>query len=190
MKNDKEIKIYIVRHGEAGKSWSEDSDPGLSNKGKSQSEDLRASLSEEYLESKFKIISSPLLRAQETAAPLQEEFNFNIAINKTYAEIPSPGIPLSKRSAWLQSIFKAKIGDLEDAQSEWRSEIINSIKNLEEDTIIFSHFMVINCIVGWLEESENTVSFYPDNCSITKISKTGDLVNLIKRGKELTTLVN
>ena len=50
--------------------------------------------------------------------------------------------------------------------------------------------MVINCIVGWLEESENTVSFYPDNCSITKISKSGDLVNLIKRGEELTTLVN
>lgn len=190
MKNDKEIKIYIVRHGEAGKSWSEDSDPGLSNKGKSQSEDLRASLSEEYLESKFKIISSPLLRAQETAAPLQEEFNFNIAINKTYAEIPSPGIPLSERSAWLQNIFKAKIDDLEDAQSEWRNEIINSIKNLEEDTIIFSHFMVINCIVGWLEESDSTVSFYPDNCSITKISKTGGVVNLIKRGKELTTLVN
>ena len=46
MKNDKEIKIYIVRHGEAGKSWSEDSDPGLSNKGKSQSEDLRARLTE------------------------------------------------------------------------------------------------------------------------------------------------
>ena len=32
-KND-EINIYLVRHGEAGKSWDEDRDPGLSDRGK------------------------------------------------------------------------------------------------------------------------------------------------------------
>ena len=38
-KND-EINIYLVRHGEAGKSWDEDLDPGLSDKGKEQSRRL------------------------------------------------------------------------------------------------------------------------------------------------------
>ena len=37
MAENDEINIYLIRHGEAGKSWDEDPDPGLSNKGEKQS---------------------------------------------------------------------------------------------------------------------------------------------------------
>jgi|TARA_B110000438_G_C15814326_1_gene651239 probable phosphoglycerate mutase len=190
MNADEDIKIFLIRHGEAGKSWNEDPDPGLSQKGKEQSEDLKIILNEEYSNSNFDVVSSPLLRAQETAIPLKEQFNCDIIIDKTFGEIPSPGVPLSQRSVWLKNIFETKIDDLEDAQSLWRDKIINKIQNLDNDTLIFCHFMVINCIVSWLENSDTNVSFYPNYCSITKLLKTRGSINLIEKGRELDTLVN
>jgi len=59
-----------------------------------------------------------------------------------------------------------------------------------EDLIhIFTHFMVINCLVSWLENKETMVNFYPDNCSITKLEISNSLVRLSKKGEELKTIV-
>ena len=74
-------------------------------------------------------------------------------------------------------------------QQEWKKGIIQSISDIERDTIIFSHFMVINCIVGWITKSKKLVTFYPDNCSITKLSKKGEEITLTEKGQELTTIV-
>ena len=59
-------RIFLVRHGEAAASWGEATDPGLSDKGREQAEcaaDELASMLGDYTT----IVSSPLLRAQETA---------------------------------------------------------------------------------------------------------------------------
>lgn len=104
-KND-EINIYLVRHGEAGKSWDEDLDPGLSDKGKEQSRRLVSQLENDFALLNFKAISSPLARAQETAIPLQEKHGFDIEIYKTFAEIPSPGIEIGQGSTWLREMEK------------------------------------------------------------------------------------
>lgn len=189
MAENDEINIYLIRHGEAGKSWDEDPDPGLSNKGEKQSIKLVSKLSDDFKKLNFKAISSPLLRAQETAIPLKEEFGFDIKIDKNFAEIPSPGIELYQRSAWLKEIFKVRVTELEQPQKEWRNTIIQSIQNIREDTIIFSHFMVINCAVGWLSNFDKLVSFYPDNCSVTKIVNRKRKLQLVQTGNELSTIV-
>jgi broad specificity phosphatase PhoE len=187
-KND-EINIYLVRHGEAGKSWDEDLDPGLSDKGKEQSKKLVSELDGDFRLLNFKAISSPLARAQETAIPLQEKHGFDIEIYKTFAEIPSPGIEMSQRSTWLKEMFKVKIDDLEDPQQKWRNSIVQSIQGMKEDTIIFSHFMVINCVVGWINNFDSLVGFYPDNCSVTKIINRNGKLELTRVGNELSTVV-
>ena len=187
-KND-EINIYLVRHGEAGKSWDEDRDPGLSDKGKEQSKKLVSELDDDFGLLNFKAISSPLARAQETAIPLQEKYGFDIEIIKTFAEIPSPGIEMSQRSTWLKEMFKVKVDDLEDPQKEWRNSIVQSIQGMKEDTIIFSHFMVINCVVGWINNFDSLVGFYPDNCSVTKIINRNGKLELTQVGNELSTVV-
>ena len=187
-KND-EINIYLVRHGEAGKSWDEDLDPGLSYKGKEQSKKLVSELDDDFRLLNFKAISSPLARAQETAIPLQEKHGFDIEIYKTFAEIPSPGIEISQRSTWLKEMFKVKIDALEDPQKKWRNSIVQSIQGMKEDTIIFSHFMVINCVVGWINNFDSLVGFYPDNCSVTKIINRNGELELTQAGNELSTVV-
>jgi len=187
--NNNKVNIYLIRHGEAGKSWDEDPDPGLSEKGIMQSEKIVSYLSEELKDKSFDVISSPLLRAQQTAIPLQKALNFEISINNSFAEIPSPGIKLSERKLWLKNIFDSKIIDLESTQVKWREEIIKSLINLKRHTLIFSHFMVINCVAGWIQQQEKVVNFYPANCSITKIQKKEGELRLIKLGDELNTIV-
>jgi len=187
--NNSEINIYLIRHGEAGKSWDEDPDPGLSEKGIKQSEQIVTYLSEELKDKSYDVISSPLLRAKQTAIPLQKVLNFEISINDSFAEIPSPGIKLSERKSWLQNIFDSKIIDLESPQVEWREKIMKSLIDLNQNTLIFSHFMVINCVAGWINQQEKVVNFYPDNCSITKIQKKEGELELIKLGEELNTIV-
>ena len=76
MTNNKPVTIYLVRHGEAKAAWDEDLDPGLSEKRKLQSEELKTDLAQK-LSSSFEAISSPLLRAQETAQPLKETLGFD-----------------------------------------------------------------------------------------------------------------
>ena len=188
MTNNKPVTIYLIRHGEANAAWDEDPDPGLSEKGKLQSEELKEELTQD-LSSSFDAISSPLLRAQETAKPLKESLGFDLNINDTFAEIPSPGIPLSERRDWLREIFNAKVKELEEPQLLWRNSIIESLKVFQKDTIIFSHFMVINCVVGWIKNSEEFVYFHPDNCSVTKIRREEDKFEILSMGKEFSTTV-
>lgn len=183
------MTIYLIRHGEAAQAWDEAPDPILSVNGIDQSNKL----AEQYLpiitNKDFQLISSPLARAQQTASPFQKGLNTTITTNTNFAEIPSPGIALADRRNWLKALFDKNISDLEVPQLTWRDNIIQGIKSLEKDTFIFSHFMTINTIVGWIKEDSRVVSYYPDYCSITQISKTGNQYIIKSLGKELSTIV-
>ena len=188
MANKESITIYLIRHGEAKASWDEDKDPGLSQKGKEQSRCLVKEILCE-LPTDIKVISSPLLRAKETAFPLQNKMGFDLEINKVFSEIPSPGIPLSERRNWLRDIFNIKVKDLKKPQQKWRDKINESLKLIQKDTLIFSHFMVINSVVGWINKSEKFVNFYPDNCSITEIKKHEEKFKITELGRDLPTII-
>lgn len=188
MTNKQAVTIYLIRHGEARAAWDQDPDPSLSEKGKQQSELLKEEILSD-LPSDFEAISSPLLRAQETAIPLKEKLDFELSINDTFSEIPSPGIALADRRDWLRAVFKANVKELQEPQLLWRNSIIESLKRLQKNTIIFSHFMVINCVVGWIKNSEKFVSFHPDNCSITKIIRVEDKFKILNLGRDFTTTV-
>ena len=185
------MKIILIRHGEAASSWEKSTDPGLSYLGKAQAEECSNELLKLKDINSFRLVSSPLSRAKETSEPLSKKINIPVSINPLFAEIPSPGINLSERKEWLQKIFKMKLSDLETPQKKWKNSIIAELENLDKPTIIFSHFMVINIIVSYLKESDLVVSFYPDNCSITNLSKNSKgEIELINLGSELQTELN
>ena len=185
------MKIILIRHGEAASSWEKSADPGLSDLGKAQAEECSNELFKLKNISSYNLISSPLTRAKETSEPFSKKINIPISINPLFAEIPSPGINLSERKEWLQKIFKMKLSDLGTPQKKWKDAIISEIKNFNNSTIIFSHFMVINIIVSYLKKSDFVVSFYPDNCSMTNLSKNNKgEIELISLGSELQTELN
>mgnify|MGYP003311658692 FL=1 len=78
--------------------------------------------------------------------------NFNREeINESFIEIPSPGIDMSERPSWLREMFSKDVDQFEKPQADWRDKIINVTHSFKSPTLIFSHFMVINVLVGYLE---------------------------------------
>ena len=184
-----EISLIFVRHGEAAENWGEHPDPGLSENGILQSQKLISNISLQSLED-FIFVSSPKSRARMTADPLIEKYKKSLLIDNIFSEIPSSKVVISGKKEWLKKIMTMNISDLPKEVSDWRNNIIGKSLSFSNNTIIFSHFMVINIVVSTLKEDPRIVSFYPDNCSITELESDKGKLNLISTGNELQTHVN
>ena len=195
------VKIYLVRHGEATEGWTSQ-DPPLSELGKSQAESLvkfvNSTIDENSINN-IDFISSPLNRCKETASLALEKMYSEIVINKNFRELPSPTLDLEKRVNWLRRVlpltWSELLKDKETKDSgvnfiQWKKNIMNNIYSINKNTIIFTHFVVINSIIGEILKSDKIVNFQPSNCSITEIRKINDRLKLVKLGKSLESTVN
>jgi len=193
-------KIYMIRHGRAAAGWDMDRDPGLDDHGRAQAEAVAKEI-EARVGTKLPLISSPLRRCRETALPLAGAFGADVAIEPRVAEIPSPIEDLTARTNWLREVMAGSWDDLyahPDTQkargtvdfAQWRQGVRDALLSLQEDTVVFSHFIAINVAAGWAEGSEEVTLFRPDNCSVTVFDTAGQRLNLVERGKEAETTVN
>jgi len=188
-------KIYLVRHGKASASFTDDLDPGLDELGHEQAQDactalIAHSALHSPLHSPLQILSSPLLRAQETAAPLVAKLQSSVKIENRVAEIPSPNLSLQERGAWLGAVMEGQWPEQTESLQAWRNDIATCLVSLTSDTVIFTHFVAINAAVSVAEKSTQVLVFRPDNCSITIIETDGNTLQLIEKGKEAVTKVN
>ncbi|WP_169542789.1 histidine phosphatase family protein [Sneathiella aquimaris] len=183
------VTLHVVRHGEAASSWDKDPDPGLSELGHQQAEQAFQEI-QAMTGGPRKLISSPLKRAQETASPFRASWKRTIEIVPAIAEIPSAHVPFSGRRAWLSEIMKGSWSEQEEVLLRWRQRIIDYLSGQIEDAVLFSHFMVINALVGELEQKDQILVFKPDNGSITSISVNDGQLSLIERGREAITVVS
>ncbi|HTT96482.1 MAG TPA: histidine phosphatase family protein [Rhizomicrobium sp.] len=175
-------KIYMVRHGRAEAGFGESMDPGLDALGHSQAEAVAEKLKGF---GPLPIISSPLKRTRETAAPLAKMWNAEPVIEKAVAEIPSPrGMALDARVTWLRNLMGGSWRDVPRDLAEWREDCIASVTEISRDTVIFSHYVAINVIVGAATGDHRVVVFSPDNCSVTIFETDGANLKLIEKGAE------
>ena len=183
------MDIFLVRHGEAAASWGQARDPGLSELGRQQARRTATELAL-ILPPKVQLISSPLLRAQETAAPLSEILGTpDLLIDDAYSEIPSP-VPLSQRQEWLREFMQQQWHSQPEALGNWRSAMLEKLLELPAPSVIFTHFLVLNTIVGALQERTETLCFWPDNASVTHLRDDGGVLQLVQLGREMSTVVN
>ena len=110
-----------------------------------------------------------IARAIETADPLAKKFNKDIVLDNTFIEIPSKNIALNQKQNWLKKILNTKKDSLPKYIKIWSEEIFNKLITIENDSVIFTHFMVMNSIVSSLIKSETLLSFYPDYTSVLEI---------------------
>ena len=182
------MDIYIVRHGEAASAWGQSADPGLSELGLAQAEAAARSLAV-MRGRNVQLLSSPLLRAQETARATAETLDLAVAIDPTFREIPSP-VPLDQRQDWLRSFMGQNWQQQPESLLQWRQSILQRLTQLSRPSIIFSHFLVINAVVGALEGSEQTLCCRPDNGAIVQLSLVDGQLELVSRGAQMDTRVN
>lgn len=157
-------------------------DPGLDDLGQAQAvavaERLKAL-------GPLPILSSPLARTRQTAAPLAKLWSRTPVIEDAVAEIPSPkGMTLEARVAWLRKLMAGSWRDVSPELAQWREHCIATVTAIPQDTVIFSHYVAINVIAGAAMRDDRVVVFSPDNCSVTVFETDGAKLRLIEKGEE------
>lgn len=179
--------IYLVRHGRAAAGFNEDRDPGLDATGQAQAEAIAREL---VSLAPIDLVTSPLRRTRETAAPLERLISNHARIVDAVAEIPSPSADLAARGEWLRTVMQGGWSDLAPEYQQWRRDVVAYLCALSRDTIIFTHFIAINAAIGHATGDDRLRCHSPDNCSVTIFEvENGDL-RLIERGAEGQTRIN
>jgi broad specificity phosphatase PhoE len=175
-------RIYMVRHGRAAAGFGQSLDPGLDDLGRSQAQAVADELS---TLGPIEILTSPLARTRETAAPLAKLWKLEPDVERAVAEIPSPhGMGLEERALWLRKLMAGSWRDVSPDLAEWREHCIATVVALPQDTVIFSHYVAINVLVGAAIKDDRVVVFSPDNCSVTVFETDGATLRLVEKGKE------
>ena len=177
--------IYLVRHGEAAASWGSHPDPGLSDNGRAQAETVAQTLLNEPISH---AISSPMARCQETGGFFANVANLSLTIEPAVTEIPTPS-DIIDRVPWLRGLMSGQWKDAPDLVNTWRNGLISTLEALPDETVVFTHFVAVNAVVGSIEGTDNVTVFRPNYCSVTKLDNTSGTLRLVERGQSLETKV-
>jgi broad specificity phosphatase PhoE len=179
-------RIIMVRHGRATGGWDDDPDPGLDELGQQQAHAIAERLSSGP---PLPIVSSPLRRCRDTAAPLAKTWSTQVAIETRIAEIPSPeGVPLNDRVGWLRGACKGTWTELGVRYQGYRDDVAAYLLALTDDSVVFSHFIAINAAIGAATGDDRVVIHSLDNTSCTIFEHDGSTLRLVEAGAEAETL--
>jgi broad specificity phosphatase PhoE len=178
----------MVRHGRAAAGCDADPDPPLDEVGRSQAAAVADRLAAGAV---LPIVTSPLRRCQETAAVLASRWNVTPVIDAAVGEIPSPlGVPITDRVGWLRQAMAGEWAALGGRYTDYRDAVAAWVAERREDTIVFSHFVAINAVIGAAMGDDRLVLASLDNCSVTTfdVDASGGL-RVVEVGTEADTLI-
>ncbi len=180
-------RVYLVRHGRAAAGWDADPDPGLDEVGREQSMAVARRLRPL---GPLSVVSSPLLRCQQTAFPLATAWKAEVVVVPAVAEIPSPaGVVMADRVEWLRAAMGGTWADLGAPYTTFRDGVAAAVAALAQDTVVFSHFVAINAVIGTALGDDRLVIRSLDNCSVTVVEVTDGRLQLVEGGHEADTLI-
>lgn len=183
-------RVLLVRHGRATAGWDVDPDPGLDDLGREQAEAMATSVA---ALGPLRLISSPLRRCRETASALERAWGIDAVIESRVAEIPSPeGIAMADRVEWLRDAMRGDWTLMGARYTDYRDAAVQAIRELalaDGDTVVCSHFVAINAIIGGVTADDRVLIRSLDNCSITVVEAVGGVLRLVEGGREAETLI-
>ena len=182
------MDIYLVRHGEAAASWAQHPDPGLSALGAQQAESVARFL-QDRVGADVHLISSPLARARETAAPLAATLGLAVQLNEAFREIQAP-VPLVERQDWLRQFMRQRWDEQPEELHRWREVATGELLALGTPAVVFTHFLLINAVVGRIQGADTTLCCWPDYGSITHLRCFDHRLELVSLGAQMSTVVN
>ena len=182
--------VHLVRHGRAAAGWDLDPDPGLDAVGAQQAVHLADRLAPVAVTAPLPILTSPLRRCQETAAPLAARWAVAPLVEPAVAEIPSPpGVPMGRRVAWLRHVMAGEWADLDAPYAAYRDRVVAAVTAMDADSVVVSHFVAINAVIGDCLGDDRIVIRSLDNTSVTVVETTPDGLVLVAAGHEADTLI-
>lgn len=182
-------RLFLIRHGEPEAAWGGGvDDPGLSEAGRAQAEGASAALSPL---GPLSIVSSPMRRCRETAAPFERHTGLNAEIQNAVSEVVAPAGVTDRRS-WLRENFPWDPGVARRRWSEvdpdlraWRDSVAGWALSVRQDTAVFSHFIAINALASVAMRSDETIVCVPGYASITEFEIRDGALTLVKLGDSM-----
>ena len=179
----------MVRHGRAAAGWDTDADPGLDEIGREQAAVTAKQLAQLP---HMALVASPMKRCRETASFLSALLgHVPITFEPLVTEIPSPdGYALGERIEWLRAAMAGTWGELGGVYADFRDDVVRYVAQCPTDTVIFSHFIAINAVIGSCLGDDRLVIDSLDNASVTVFETDGEGgLRLIERGNQADTLI-
>lgn len=190
------MKLFVVRHGESLGNLHLDQDmpdSPLTRFGNVQAQTAALLLCKQSI---TKIVSSPLVRAMETAKPLSELLSVPVEVwMDLYEYREGPSFHGRSRTE-LQRIVQNTLLPEEISESGWRcpgeenhdlvqkraKSVIQRIRSFSEDNLVlFSHGMLINFLIRELLHIADIsrVQFAQSNTGINAFQLVGDQVEVL-----------
>lgn len=182
-------RLYLVRHGRAEAGWDTAIDPSLDAVGKTQAAAVADELAGRL--QPCAIITSPLVRCRETASYLASRWGVSPTVEPRIAEIPSPaGVEMADRVQWLRQAMTGRWADLASEHRTYRDQLVQFALEVDAPTVMFTHFIAINALIGHVLGVDDVLTRSVDNCSVTILERvaSGGLM-LVEHGREADTLI-
>lgn len=180
-------RLYLVRHGRAAAGWDVDPDPDLDDTGRAQASKVAERLAPL---GPLPVLTSPLARCRQTAQPLAVRWGVEARVEPAVAEIPSPdGVAMADRVDWLRGAMSGTWGALDAGYVRYRDTVVSTLLQIDRDSVVFSHFVAINAVIGVCLGDDRLVVRSLDNCSVTIVDSTGGSLQLVECGHEADTLI-
>ena len=171
--------LRLVRHAEPAAAWGADPDPGLSSLGASQAEACAQALAPMG----GLILSSPLRRCRETAAPLAGLLGIEaIRIEPAVAEIVAP-VGIDDRQAWLRDLFARGVWT-DPGLGAWRDRVVEALMSLDADATVFTHYLAINAAVSAATGKPRIAVCDPAHVSVTVLESADGRLRLRELGAQ------
>jgi broad specificity phosphatase PhoE len=191
--------LYLVRHGRVIAAPQDPRDPELDAEGHEQARAAAGEL-QRRLAAPLPVLSSPLRRCRETAAPLLQAWGASARIEPRVIEVPSPRSGALSREGWLDKALHSRWDEAaqfgEEHQpgfagifADWRRAVVQAVLDCSVDTVVFSHFIPINALVSAATGADRVMSFRPANGSITVFETAGGVIRLLEQGRQLDSRV-
>lgn len=182
-------QVWMIRHGHPESGWGDTiSDPGLDALGHAQAEQVAVDLLALPLPPR-QIVSSPLRRCLETAAPLARRLGVKVEIEAAVGEIPTPDtLQPNARPAWLKAAFTSQWSAIPGGRDYdlWRQSVAAALCQ-HAGKAVFSHFVAINAAMATAKTSPDVLQFRPDHVSVTVFDVAEAGLTLIRAGRDAAT---
>jgi broad specificity phosphatase PhoE len=176
------VRLFLIRHGEPQQAWGgSESDPGLGARGAVQAQNAA--------ERPLSVLSSPMRRCRETAAPFASLTGGHVFVEPRVSEVATPS-GVADRRAWLQDNFPWRgpmrhWTALDPLVLAWRERLLAAVCAIETDSAIFTHFIAINTLIGAALGRSETILCKPDFASITELRLERGALHLVSHGAEM-----
>jgi len=179
-------RLHLVRHGRATGGYGADIDPGLDDLGQAQAASMADRLA---ALGPLPIITSPLQRARQTAGALEGRWNTMALVEPCVGEIPAPVEDLDARHTWLQQAMGSTYAELGPRYASWRTMVTAFLLHLRDDTVVVTHFVAINAVLGVATGDDRVMSSAVGNGSVTVLDHDHDRFEIVEIGTDDATTV-